>query len=97
MNGGSGQDSVTFFGAQERDRKKTFGTGTVLQTFSLSNSSALMLAIEEWLTPAGHVIWHQGISPDVVVPLPPDVTPLIPTNEKEKALPSSQREAFEML
>jgi len=51
--------------------EKTFGTGTILQTFSLSDGSALMLAFEQWLTPAGHVIWHQGISPDIVVPLPP--------------------------
>ena len=50
--------------------EKTFGTGTVLETFSLSDGSAMMLAIEEWLTPAGHVIWHHGISPDVVVPSP---------------------------
>ena len=63
--------------------EKTFGTGTVLETFSLSDGSAMMLAIEEWLTPAGHVIWHNGISPDVVVHLPAEATPLIPGNEKE--------------
>ena len=62
--------------------EKTFGTGTVLQTFKLSDGSALMLAIEEWLTPAGPNIWHQGISPDLVVPLPPDVIPLIPVTER---------------
>jgi carboxyl-terminal processing protease len=42
-----------------------------------------MLAIEEWLTPDGHVIWHHGITPDVVVPLPPEATPLLPVTEKE--------------
>ncbi len=63
--------------------EKTFGTGTVLQTFPLSDGSALMLAIEEWLTPDGHVIWHQGITPDVVVSLPPEVTPLSPVTDKE--------------
>jgi C-terminal processing protease CtpA/Prc len=41
-----------------------------------------MLAIEEWLTPAGHLIWHQGISPDVVVTLPPEGTPLLPATER---------------
>ena len=66
--------------------EKTFGTGTVLQTFSLSDGSALMLAFEQWLTPAGHVIWHQGISPDIVVPLPPEVIPLIPAAEKDLTL-----------
>jgi carboxyl-terminal processing protease len=62
--------------------EKTFGTGTVLQSFPLSDGSAVLLAIEEWLTPAGRVIWHQGISPNIVVSLPPDVTPLIPEAEK---------------
>ena len=89
INGGTSSGAEIVAGAlQDAHRaklvgEKTFGTGTVLETFSLSNGSALMLAIEEWLTPAGHVIWHHGISPDVVVPLPPDVTPLIPTIEKE--------------
>ncbi|MGZ3569224.1 MAG: S41 family peptidase [Thermodesulfobacteriota bacterium] len=88
INGGTSSGAEIVAGAlQDAHRaklvgEKSFGTGTVLQTFSLSDSSALLLAIEEWLTPGGHVIWHQGISPDVVVPLPPEVTPLIPTNEE---------------
>jgi carboxyl-terminal processing protease len=55
--------------------EKTFGTGTVLKSFPLSDGSALMLAIEEWLTPNGRVIWHQGITPDVVVSLTPPAPP----------------------
>ncbi len=88
INGGTSSGAEIVAGAlQDAHRaklvgEKTFGTGTVLETFSLSDGSALMLAIEEWLTPAGHVIWHHGISPDVVVPLPPEVTPLIPTTEE---------------
>jgi carboxyl-terminal processing protease len=61
----------------------TFGTGTVLKEFGLSDGSALLLAIEEWLTPSGRVIWHQGITPDVVVALPPDVHPLLPEAERQ--------------
>jgi len=38
--------------------------------------------MEEWLTPAGQVIWHKGILPDVVVPLPPEVSPVFPEAEK---------------
>lgn len=89
INGGSSSGAEIVAGAlQDAHRakligEKTFGTGTVLQTFSLSDGSALMLAIEEWLTPDGHVIWHHGITPDVVVSLPPDATPIIPTTEKE--------------
>lgn len=63
--------------------EKTFGTGTVLNPFPLSDGSALLLAVEEWLTPAGHVIWHKGISPDISVLLPPDVRPLFPEAERE--------------
>jgi carboxyl-terminal processing protease len=62
--------------------EKTFGTGTVLKPFTLSDGSALLLAVEEWLTPAGQVIWHKGISPDVFIPLPPEVSPLFPEAEK---------------
>lgn len=62
--------------------EKTFGTGTVLQEFPLSNGAALMLAVEEWLTPDGHTIWHRGIEPQKVVSLPPDVMPLRPQDEK---------------
>jgi carboxyl-terminal processing protease len=56
----------------------TFGTGTVLEEFALSDGSALLLAVQEWLTPDGHTIWHRGISPDIVVGLPPQAFPLLP-------------------
>jgi carboxyl-terminal processing protease len=88
VNGGTSSGAEIVAGAlQDAHRaklvgEKTFGTGTVLETFSLSDGSALMLAIEEWLTPAGHVIWHRGISPDVVVHLPAEATSLIPESEK---------------
>jgi carboxyl-terminal processing protease len=62
--------------------EKTFGTGTVLREFPLTDGSALMLAVEEWLTPAGNLIWHRGITPNVVVPLPVNVTPLVPEQER---------------
>ena len=60
----------------------TFGTGTVLKQFGLSDGSALLIAIEEWLTPSGQTIWHKGIAPDVIVSLPPDVMPTIPSAER---------------
>jgi carboxyl-terminal processing protease len=99
INGGTSSGAEIVAGAfQDAHRaklvgEKTFGTGTVLETFSLSDGSAMMLAIEEWLTPAGHVIWHHGISPDVVVHLPAEAAPLIPASEKEltaKELQDSQ-------
>lgn len=59
----------------------TFGTGTVLNQFSLSDGSALLLATEQWLTPNGRLIWHQGITPDEVVALPTGAALLLPEAE----------------
>jgi carboxyl-terminal processing protease len=71
---------------QDADRAKlvgetTFGTGTVLNEFTLSDGSALLLATEEWLTPKGRLIWHQGIAPDVQLSLPQGTSPLLPEAE----------------
>jgi carboxyl-terminal processing protease len=57
---------------------KTFGTGTVLGEFALTDGSALRIGTVEWLTPEGRRIWHEGITPDVIVELAPDVFPLPP-------------------
>jgi len=92
INGGTSSGAEIVAGALQDSHRatligeKTFGTGTVLESFPLSDGSALMLAIEEWLTPTGRLIWHQGISPDLVVPLPPEVTPLIPKAERGMTL-----------
>jgi carboxyl-terminal processing protease len=97
INGGTASGSEIVAGAIQDDHRaklvgeKTFGTGTVLQRFGLSDGSALLLAIAEWITPAGHVIWHKGIEPDVTVSLPPSATPLYP--EKEKAMKAAQLQA----
>lgn len=56
----------------------TFGTGTVLGEFALSDGSALRIGTVEWLTPKGRVIWHEGIAPDVVVERPAEVAPIVP-------------------
>ena len=63
--------------------QRTFGTGTILQSFPLSDGSALLLGVGEWLTPAGRPIWHHGITPDVAVALDPKVQPLIPAEERQ--------------
>ncbi len=88
INGGTASGAEIVAGAlQDYNRaqlvgEKTFGTGTVLQSFPLSDGSALLLAILEWVTPKGNVIWHKGIAPDVAVSLPPDVMALVPRQEK---------------
>ncbi|HLH54880.1 MAG TPA: S41 family peptidase [Verrucomicrobiae bacterium] len=71
----------------------TFGTGTVLQEFRLSDGSALLLAVEEWLTPTGQSFWHKGVTPDFPVALPAEVNPVFPASEKTmtaKELQSSE-------
>lgn len=57
---------------------KTYGTGTVLGEFPLSDGSALRVGTVEWLTPDGRQIWHQGITPDVIVERPSDIAPIDP-------------------
>ena len=75
-------------GRAELVGETTFGTGTVLNEFSLSDGSALLLATEEWLTPEGRLIWHQGIAPDVQLAMPQGTSPLLP--EAEVGMTSEQ-------
>ncbi|MEO6351365.1 MAG: S41 family peptidase [Candidatus Limnocylindrales bacterium] len=56
----------------------TFGTGTVLLTYDLADGSAVRLAVERWLTPAGELIFGRGIEPTDEVALPSDQVPLEP-------------------
>ncbi len=58
--------------------EKTFGTGTVLGRFDLADGSVLRIGTERWLTRDGRPIWHEGLDPDVAVPLPASVAPLTP-------------------
>ena len=76
INRGSASSSEIFAGAmQDHDRatvvgETTFGTGTVLQPFRLSDGSGLMLGTSQWLTADGRLIRKQGIEPDVEVEIP---------------------------
>ncbi len=54
----------------------TFGTGTVLNQFGLSDGSAILLGVTNWLTPKGNLIKGQGIDPDIAVELPTGVVQL---------------------
>lgn len=56
----------------------TFGTGTVLRPFPLSDKSEIHLATERWLTPDGNLIFGKGITPDVTVPLDANEVPVSP-------------------
>ena len=84
VDGGTASSSEIVTGAiQDAGRAqivgiKTFGTGTVLGEFPLSDGSALRVGTVEWLTPDGRQIWHNGITPDVTVERASDVAPLDP-------------------
>lgn len=58
--------------------EKTFGTGTVLGRFDLSDGSSMRIGVERWLTRDGRPIWHEGLEPDVTVTLADDAQPLLP-------------------
>ena len=84
INEGSASASEIVSGAlQDHERatlvgETTFGTGTVLNEFGLSDGSAILLATEQWLTPDGRVIWREGVVPDEVVELTGPVQLLVP-------------------
>ncbi len=84
INQGSASASEIVSGAlQDHQRatlvgETTFGTGTVLNEFPLSDGSAILLATEQWLTPDGRVIWREGIVPDEVVELTGPVRLVVP-------------------
>ena len=88
VNGNTASAAEIVSGALQDARRaqlvgeKTFGTGTVLNQFPLADGSALMLATQEWLTPKGRTIWHQGISPDVQISLPANSISFNPAAEK---------------
>jgi carboxyl-terminal processing protease len=78
IDGGTASSAEIFAGALQDYHRgkligtKTFGTGTVLQPFPLTDGSVVILAVRMWLTPLGREIWHKGITPDIDVPLTGD-------------------------
>ncbi|MCL4535040.1 MAG: S41 family peptidase [Bacteroidetes bacterium] len=97
VNEGSASSAEVVAGAIQDHKRAplvgtiTFGTGTVLTQYNLSDGSAVLLGTSEWLTPDGHQIWHHGIVPNIQVALPPDAVPLIP--EEESSLTPEQLQA----
>jgi len=75
-------------GRAELVGETTFGTGTVLLTFELSDGSAVRVAVERWLTPDGELIFDRGIEPTVPVALDPSARPLEPDEVAALTLPA---------
>lgn len=70
--------------------QKTFGTGTVLQTYVLADGSALVLGTEEFLLPNGSSIYGKGFTPDTPVALPTNVAPVLPLAASETDMTQQQ-------
>jgi carboxyl-terminal processing protease len=58
--------------------EQTFGTGTVLNTFELSDGSTLRLGVLDWLTPDGETVFRVGLTPDHEVEQPAGSSQLRP-------------------
>ncbi len=80
VDGNSASASELVAGAlQDRGRatiigETTFGKGTVQTWQALVNGGGVRLTIARWLTPDGHWIHGEGITPDIVVNWTPDGT-----------------------
>ncbi|MCB0028860.1 MAG: hypothetical protein KDE28_13185, partial [Anaerolineales bacterium] len=62
-----------------------------------SDGSAMLLATELWLTPAGRVIWHKGVEPDLMVDLPAGTVLLSPEREAQLSAAELQANPDEQL
>ncbi len=89
VDGGTASSAEILAGTlRDNDRapvvgETTFGTGTVLSEFVLSDGSSILLGVAEWLTPDGDFIRNTGITPDLRVPLPEGTEPLTPVDARD--------------
>ncbi len=82
---------------------KTFGAGTVLDEYALSDGSAILIATAQWLTPNRDPIQGAGIEPDVKASLGEGQKPRAPdelrglSKEEIFAEDAQLKRAFEVL
>ncbi|MCB0046909.1 MAG: S41 family peptidase [Caldilineaceae bacterium] len=83
------------YGRAELVGETTFGTGTVLEPFPLSDGSAIMLGTRQWLTAEGRTLRKQGVSPDeeVILSVAAD---LLTANELEEMSPEEVRNSEDL-
>ncbi len=75
IDGGTASAAEIMSGALHDDRgvplvgERSFGKGTVQQLFNLSDGSSLKITVAHWVLPNGHILDHDGLIPDYVVPI----------------------------
>ncbi|HEX5416035.1 MAG TPA: S41 family peptidase [Chloroflexota bacterium] len=98
VNHGTASAAEIVSGALQDQRRarivgeQTFGTGTVLQEYALSDGSSILLGVREWLTPNGHFIRPNGITPDKVVAEPASSLTLVPAEERSMTVAEFQKD-----
>jgi len=95
VDGGSASASEIVAGALKDHGRativgtKTFGKGSVQEYIKVTPTSGLKVTIARWLTPSGHSISVEGLTPDVIVPITED--------DVKKGLDSQYLKAVEIL
>lgn len=103
INGGTASASEILAGALSEYGlatlvgEKTFGKGSVQEYEELSGGSSLKITTARWFTPEGNSIDHNGIEPDILIPLTKEDfdQDRDPQLEKGLALLSEKTEAVE--
>ncbi len=96
VNGNSASAAEIVPGALKDDGRATligettFGTGTVMNRFDLSDGSVLWVGVDEWLTPKGQFIRDKGITPNIVVKMPGNGSILSPGDENAQNMTLQQ-------
>lgn len=73
----------------------TFGTGTTILSFDLSDGSMVNMGISLWLTPDGESLWNQGVDPDIEIANEPGVRITLPYSYDANALTAADFAALE--